>query len=334
MKQCSPAAPHPSDQGPPLHDGSGGAAALKLAIHDLLETWEDTHVSQSPQSNQTYQSLPRSCKQIKATQIGARDGIYALRTENGETYQTFCDMTTKGGGWTLVASVHENNVYGKCTAGDRWSSQQGSSINYPEGEGNWANYYTFGSAAGSTSDDYKEPWLLRSAIPGPVRVACNQQDAPERMEEQVHPEVPHRDWLPVLRGGEPPQTLPEIPSEIRRWCLKDQQWPRRARHLRLWRCPANCQLLLSKWPKAEFVPRYIQFCVFNSEKAAMALCAGVKVTGCNTEHHCVGGGGFFPEGNPVQCGDFASFDWNSYGTHQHWSISKEMIESAVLLFYR
>lgn len=25
------------------------------------------------------------------------DGIYALRTENGETYQTFCDMTTKGG---------------------------------------------------------------------------------------------------------------------------------------------------------------------------------------------------------------------------------------------
>ncbi|CAM4696540.1 unnamed protein product [Caretta caretta] len=124
-------------------DGSGGAAALKLAIHDLLETWKDTHVSQSPQSNQTYQSLPRSCKQIKATQIGARDGIYALHTENGETYQTFCDMTTKGGGWTLVASVHENNVYGKCTAGDRWSSQQGSNINYPEGEGNWANYYTF-----------------------------------------------------------------------------------------------------------------------------------------------------------------------------------------------
>lgn len=92
------------------------------------------------------------------------DGIYTLRTENGETYQTFCDMTTKGGGWTLVASVHENNVYGKCTTGDRWSSQQGSNINYPEGEGNWANYNTFGSAAGSTSDDYKvgspSPWPI------------------------------------------------------------------------------------------------------------------------------------------------------------------------------
>ncbi|TFJ98255.1 interleukin-36 receptor antagonist protein-like [Platysternon megacephalum] len=52
-------------------DGSGGSAALKLAIRDLLEKWEDTYVSPSPQSNQTYQSLPRSCKQIKATHIRA-----------------------------------------------------------------------------------------------------------------------------------------------------------------------------------------------------------------------------------------------------------------------
>ncbi|XP_065434877.1 intelectin-like protein [Chrysemys picta bellii] len=84
----------------------------------------------------------------------------------------------------------------------------------------------------------------------------------------------------------------------------------------------------------EFVPGYIQFRVFNTEKAAMALCAGVKVTGCNTEHHCLGGGGFFPEGNPLQCSDFPAFAWDGYGTHQQWSVSKEMIESAVLLFYR
>ncbi|XP_065434878.1 intelectin-like protein [Chrysemys picta bellii] len=84
----------------------------------------------------------------------------------------------------------------------------------------------------------------------------------------------------------------------------------------------------------EFIPGYIQFRVFNTEKAAMALCAGVKVTGCNTEHHCLGGGGFFPERNPIQCSDFPAFAGDGYGTHQHWSVSKEMIESAVLLFYR
>ena len=34
-------------------------------------------------------------------------------------------MDTSEGGWTLVASVHENNINGKCTVGDKWSSEQG-----------------------------------------------------------------------------------------------------------------------------------------------------------------------------------------------------------------
>lgn len=64
-------------------------------------------------------------------------------------------MTSGGGGWTLVASVHENDMHGKCMVGDCWSSQQGSKADYPEGYGNWANYNTFGSAEVATSDDYK-----------------------------------------------------------------------------------------------------------------------------------------------------------------------------------
>ena len=36
-------------------------------------------------------------------------------------------METNGGGWTLVASVHENNIDGKCSPGDKWSSEQGFS---------------------------------------------------------------------------------------------------------------------------------------------------------------------------------------------------------------
>ncbi len=31
-----------------------------------------------------------------------------------------CDMTTAGGGWMLVASVHENYMNGKCSDGDRF----------------------------------------------------------------------------------------------------------------------------------------------------------------------------------------------------------------------
>lgn len=83
------------------------------------------------------------------------DGLYYLTTANGVLYQTFCDMTTAGGGWTLVSSVHENNMYGKCTAGDRWSSEQGSNPSRPDGEGTWSNTVTFGTVLAATSDDYK-----------------------------------------------------------------------------------------------------------------------------------------------------------------------------------
>ncbi|XP_039530996.1 intelectin-like isoform X2 [Pimephales promelas] len=99
----------------------------------------------------------RSCKELQKKYHVKDDGLYYLNSSRGVLYQTFCDMTTAGGGWTLVASVHENNIYGKCTVGDRWSSQQGSEPKRPDGEGTWANTVTFGSADASTSDDYKNP---------------------------------------------------------------------------------------------------------------------------------------------------------------------------------
>lgn len=103
------------------------------------------------------QYVGRSCKEIKERYAETEDGLYYLTTTSGTVYQTFCDMTTAGGGWTLVVSVHENNMYGKCTVGDRWSSQQGSNANLPDGDGNWINTATFGTAEGATSDDFKNP---------------------------------------------------------------------------------------------------------------------------------------------------------------------------------
>ncbi|XP_049566199.1 intelectin-1 [Orcinus orca] len=87
--------------------------------------------------------------------VPSADGLYFLYTENGVIYQTFCDMTSGDGGWTLVASVHENHIPGKCMVGDRWSSQQGSMADCPERDGNWAN--TFGSVEASTSDTRLNP---------------------------------------------------------------------------------------------------------------------------------------------------------------------------------
>ncbi|XP_074836920.1 intelectin-like protein [Carettochelys insculpta] len=310
--------------------GTSSITELKLAIRELLDSWEDSSCSDgNPHSHR----LPQSCKEIKATRDRAADGIYTLSTQDGEIYQTFCDMTTSGGGWTLVASVHENNAYGKCTEGDRWSSQQGNNINYPEGDGNWANYNTFGSAVGSTSDDYKNPGYY-------------DLQAQDLSVWHVNNKAPLKEWKSksILRyhtntsflsseGGNLFKLYQKYPVKYGAGVCNTNNGP----SVPVIYDYGDAQLTANYYSpngRGEFVSGYIQFRVFNVEKAPMALCSGLKVTGCNTEHHCIGGGGFFPEGSPVQCGDFPAFDWNGYGTHKDWSVSKEMIESAVLLFYR
>ena len=62
-------------------------------------------------------------------------------------------MEGNGGGWTLVASIHENDMSGRCTAGDRWSSETG--LRDRVRDSNWENGNTFGYVEYATSDDYK-----------------------------------------------------------------------------------------------------------------------------------------------------------------------------------
>uniref|UniRef100_I3M5V2 Intelectin-2-like n=1 Tax=Ictidomys tridecemlineatus TaxID=43179 RepID=I3M5V2_ICTTR len=261
------------------------------------------------------------------------DGLYFLWAKNGAVYQTFCDMTSAGGGWTLVASVHENNVAGKCTVGDRWSSQQGNRADYPEGDSNWANYNTFGSAEAATSDDYKNPgyYDIQAADLGiwhvpnksPMENWQNSSLLMYRTTNGFFRDLEHNLFglyqkYPVKYGlgkcwNDNGPAIPVV------YDFGDTQ---------------KTSSYYSPNGHREFVAGFVQFRVFNKERAANALCAGVRVTGCNTEHHCLGGGGFFPESNPKQCGDFSAFDWNGHGTQVHFSNSREITEAAVLLFYR
>ncbi|XP_030042971.1 LOW QUALITY PROTEIN: intelectin-1 [Microcaecilia unicolor] len=307
----------------------------KLAILDLVASWNGLTCEGSLSEFHPSKTinLLRSCKEIKAKDNNATDGIYSLVTEEGVVYQTFCDMTTQGGGWTLVASVHENNMYGKCTEGDRWSSQQGNNLLWPDGDGNWANYNTFGTSLGATSDDYKNPGYFDI-------------QAEDLSVWHVPNNTPLKEWKTsaLLRYHTDTGFLSTEGSNL--FGLY-QKYPIRYNG---GTCstnngPAipivydfgNAQQTSSYYSpngRGEFIPGYVQFRVFNTEKVALALCSGVKVTGCNSEHHCIGGGGYFPEGAPKQCGDFTAFDWDGYGKSAGWSTSKAITEAAVLMFYR
>ena len=79
---------------------------------------------------------------------------------------------------------------------------------------------------------------------------------------------------------------------------------------------------------------YIHFSVFNWERGCNPFCPGVRYNGCNTEHACIGTGGYMPEGNPRQCSDFSGWDWDGRNARRGWSASRTMTESAVFIFTR
>ncbi|XP_048040227.1 intelectin-like [Megalobrama amblycephala] len=277
--------------------------------------------------------VAQSCKELHEKYQVYDDGLYYLNSSRGVLYQTFCDMTTAGGGWTLVASVHENNIYGKCTVGDRWSSQQGSEPNRPDGEGTWANTVTFGTAEAATSDDYKNPGYFDIPakdvsvwhVPNNMDLEYWNPNSLLRYHTENH--------FLTLYGGNLFNLFKKFPVRFGLGaCLTDN-----GPAVPIVYDTGNADFTKTLYgPNSRTIitPGFITFRVFNTERAASALCSGVKPTGCHTEHFCIGGGGHFPEGLPRQCGDFAGFDWEGYGTNVGWSVSKEMLEAAVLLFYR
>ncbi|CAK8696819.1 uncharacterized protein LOC143468938 [Clavelina lepadiformis] len=104
-------------------------------------------------------STPEQIVYNSCDDVQGPSGTYNIRPDKTQPpFSAYCDMDSDGGRWTLVASIHENDIDGKCTVGDMWSSEQGpSQTSNQKGGRNWENKNVFGRLEAVTNQDYKNP---------------------------------------------------------------------------------------------------------------------------------------------------------------------------------
>lgn len=127
-------------------------------INPSTTTISTTPHSTTPTHTPDYTSEagdPKTCKELRRRGM-TTNGIYMLKPLKYQmAIEALCDMETDGGGWTLVASIHESDIRRKCYSDDLWSGYvPDSQIRY-SGQTNWDNEMTFGNVHTCTETDYK-----------------------------------------------------------------------------------------------------------------------------------------------------------------------------------
>jgi hypothetical protein len=98
-------------------------------VNTGLGAWRATHACHSAEGGTLpfYAAMRRaapSCAAILATHPGAADGVYVIDPDGAggaSSFSVFCDMTSAGGGWTLLLSANATSTYFG-NASPTWSS--------------------------------------------------------------------------------------------------------------------------------------------------------------------------------------------------------------------
>ena len=275
-----------------------------------------------------------NCKVLKA--LNQPSGIYKILGASGKVFETYCDMKVNGGGWQLIASVHEDNIRGKCTAKDFWTNDNGNNGRGVKGLGNWQSKNIKGSAANACKDDFKSPgYFDTKAKDVMVWHVPNNTPMNKFYDNALYRYYTKTGILSGYAGTFYGVYQKYPPIAKRSHCRGPGTGP----YTRVTYDKGTMQTHhgqdVATNSRGESWMGYIQFTVYNNERSALAFCPGMRYHGCNSEHACIGGGGYFLESSR-QCSDFSGWDWDGYGRSSgySWSASKRLTDATVMIFTR
>jgi len=285
----------------------------------------------------------RTCKTIKTQNSAAKSGIYWIQaTDDAEVERTYCDMTTAGGGWTLVSSVHEGDIKCRGCADDRWSTGgnfngASDSNNYYMKDGgprHWSRTSTFGEPESATFDDFKtQAYSKMSAKNMMIMNVPNGVYWPNWYKQAHIVQYTDNSFLQKHKN------LAGIyVSTGLAWNTCSKRGPKNVpvkyakgdnnKYYSMGAICPNC--------RGQSLAGYWSFAQCNGENSKFAFCqSSHRQDKGDCEHWCVGQSYVQGHGTCSQ-GDYGSWDWSCGVTNYNsgWSNSKAWKHQTHLFFYR
>ena len=250
----------------------------------------------------------------------AADGVYWIQPGSSDAFETWCDMSTDGGGWTLVASVVDDDA--------QRSADDTSQVWQESGYNRWEDTTTFGdvdTATVSQTGSYKNPaYWEYSAANLMLYHTPNDGAVADYLTDALYVQYTDDDFLSSYGG-----TLYDLYTSYYPITNGGATYGLRVDTTFSVGLSTDFWYELYYYSRSQTSYGGITFSPRNHEGYPFALCP-VKVTaGYDCEHHCVGGNGTTGGRGRGGWGNLREWNYSS-----DWGFSSTMRTSTILLFTR